>query len=143
MSFENVNHHTVSVPAAADLTTKQFYAVKVDNTGKAALAGAGEFAIGILQNKPNSGQPGTVAWGGITKALAGGSITAGATVAVNSDGKLVDATEAKIASLDGNAATNVGITASNVIGVALAGASSGDVFPVLLLIAGATPTTAA
>lgn len=143
MSFGNVNHHTVSVPAAADLTAKQFYAVKVDSTGKAALAGAGEFAIGLLQNKPGSGQAATVAYGGISKALAGGTIAAGATVAVNSDGKLVDATEAKIASLDGNAASNVGITGSNVIGVAMAGASSGDIFPVLLLIAGATPTTAA
>lgn len=142
MSFENVNHHTVSVPAAADLTAKQFYAVKVDSNGKAALAGAGEFAIGVLQNKPNSGQAATVAWGGITKAVAGGSITAGATVAVDSNGKLVDATEAVVNTSDTGAAADA-VIASNVIGVALAGASSGDVFPVLLSLAGATPKTAA
>lgn len=143
MSFGNVNHHTVSLPAGADLTTKQFLAIKVNSSGQAVVAGAGEFAAGILQNKPNSGQAATVAYGGISKAIAGGNVTAGMTVAADATGKVVDAAEAVIASLDGNVATNVAVTSSNVIGVALASGVSGDVIPVLVMNAGATPKTAA
>lgn len=142
MSFGNVSHHTISAPAAADLSAKQFYAVKIDSNGRAAVAAAGEFAVGILQNKPASGQAATVAYGGTSKAVAGGNITAGMTVAANADGKLVNAAEAVVNTSDAGAASDA-VIASNVIGVALTGASAGDVFPVLVLMAGATPTTAA
>lgn len=142
MSFGNVNHHVVSLPAAADLTTKQFLAVKVDSNGKAAVAGAGQFCAGILQNKPASGQAATVAYGGISKAIAGGNITAGMTLAANADGKLVDAAEAVVDTSDAGAAADA-VVSSNVIGVALASGVAGDVIPVLVLMAGATPKTAA
>lgn len=142
MSFGNVNHHTVSLPAAADLSAKQFYAIKVDSNGKAAVAGAGEFCAGILQNKPGSGQAATVAYGGISKALAGGNITAGMTVAADAAGKLVNAAEATVNTSDTGAAADA-VVSSNVVGIALASGVSGDVIPVLVLMAGATPTTAA
>jgi hypothetical protein len=142
MSFGNVNHHVVSLPAGADLTTKQFLAIKVNSSAQAVVAGAGEFAIGILQNKPASGQAATVAYGGISKALAGGNVTAGMTVAADSTGKLVNAAEAVVNTSDAGAASDA-VVASNVIGVALASGVSGDVIPVLVLSAGATPTTAA
>lgn len=142
MSFGNVNHHAVSLPAGADLTTKQFLAIKVNSSGQAVVAGAGEFAVGILQNKPNSGQAATVAYGGISKALAGGNITAGMTVAADATGKLVNAAEAVTDTSNAGSATDA-LIASNVIGVALASGVSGDVIPVLVLMAGATPTTAA
>lgn len=142
MSFGNVNHHTISLPAAADLSTKQFYAIKVDSNGKAAVASTGEFCAGILQNKPGSGQAATVAYGGISKAIAGGNVTAGMTVAANSDGKVVNAAEAVVDTSNTGAAADA-VIASNVIGVALATGVSGDVIPVLVLMAGATPTTAA
>lgn len=143
MSFENVNHHGLSAVAAADLSAKQYYAVKIDSAGKAALAGAGEFAVGILQNKPAAGQAAAIASvSAISKAVAGGSISAGATVAVDSNGKLVDATEAKVNTSDTGSATDA-VIASNVVGVALAAASAGDLFPVLITLSGATPATAA
>lgn len=142
MSFGNVNHHVVSLPAAADLTTKQFLAIKVDSNGKAAVAGAGEFAAGILQNKPAAGQAATVAYGGISKAIAGGNITAGMTLAADANGKVVDAAEATVNTSDAGAAADA-VVSSNVIGVALASGVSGDVIPVLVLMAGATPKTAA
>jgi hypothetical protein len=44
----------ISLPAADDLSTKQYYAVKVDSSGNAAVAGAGQPAIGVLQNKPDA-----------------------------------------------------------------------------------------
>jgi hypothetical protein len=143
MSFENVVHHSFSRVAGADLSTKQYYAVKLNSSAAAVLAGAGEFAVGILQNNPGNGQAASIATvGAISKAIAGGSITAGATVAVDSSGKLVDATEAKVNTSDAGSSTDA-VIASNVIGVALAAASSGDIFPVLLTMSGATPTTAA
>lgn len=143
MSFENVVHHSFSRVAGADLSTKQFLAVKLNSSGKAVVASAGEFAVGVLQNKPASGQTASIATvGAITKAVAGGSITAGATVAVDAAGKFVDATEAKVNTSDAGSSTDA-VIASNVIGVALEGASSGDVFPLLITLSGSTPTTAA
>lgn len=142
MSFENVNHHVVSLVAAADLSAKQYYAVKVDSNGKAALAGAGEFVAGILQNKPVAGQAANIAWGGVTKAFAGGNITAGNKVAADANGKFVAASEAVVNTSDAGAAADPSI-GSNVIGVALTSASTGDVFAVLLTNSGATPKTAA
>lgn len=141
MSFGNVNHHVVSLPAGADLTTKQFLAIKVNSSAQAVVAGAGEFAVGILQNKPGSGQAATVAYGGISKAIAGGNVTAGQTLAADATGKLVNAAEA-VTDTTNTSATDA-LIASNVIGVALASGVSGDVIPVLVLMAGATPTTAA
>jgi hypothetical protein len=106
---------SISLPAAADLTSKQFTVVKLDSNGAAANAGAGEAGIGILQNNPNTGQPATVQIDGISKAKAGGSITAGAALAANAAGLLVAAT-----------------TGNYIVGFAKTGAASGDVFPVVL-----------
>lgn len=106
---------SISLVAAADLTAKQFYAVKIDSNGQAALAGAGESAIGIVQNNPAAGSPASVMISGTSKAKAGGNITAGAKVAANSSGVFVAAT-----------------TGNAVIGFAKTGASSGDTFEVVL-----------
>lgn len=132
----------LTLVAAADLSAKQYTAVKVDSAGKAAAAGAGEMPIGVLQNNPVAGAAATVAYGGVTKAKAGGSITAGAAVASDANGAVVAATLARTNTSDGGAATDP-LIGSNVIGIALAGADSGDIIPVLLTLAGAYPTTAA
>jgi hypothetical protein len=142
MSFGNVNHHTVTLPAAADLSSSQFLAVKVNSSGQAAVASTGEFCAGILQNKPGSGQAATVAYGGISKVVAGGNVTAGMTLAANSSGKLVNAAEAVVNTSDAGGATDA-VIASNVVGIALASGVANDVIPMLVLMAGATPTTAA
>lgn len=111
------NLHTITLPAAADLSAKQYYAVKVDSSGNAALAGAGDRAAGILQNAPAAaGRAATIATGGRTKAVAGGSITAGNFVASDSNGKLVAET------------TGDNIT----VGIALSDGASGKIFDVLI-----------
>lgn len=142
MSYTYDSDDAISLAAGADLSTKQFRAVKVNSSGKAVVAGAGEFAIGILQNKPASGQAATIVYSGVSKGILGGSVTAGATVAADSNGAFVDATEAKTNTSDAGAASDP-LIGSNIIGVALAGGVSGDIVPVLILVAGATPTTAA
>lgn len=83
MSFE-ISGSRFSLEAAADLSAKQYRAVKVDSTGKAALCGDGEAAIGILQNKPTSGQTAEI-WGvgNVSKFEQSASLTIGAYV--NSD----------------------------------------------------------
>lgn len=105
----------ITLVAASSLATKQYYFVKIDSNGQAALAGAGESAIGVLQNKPAANEAATVVPLGLTKVVAGGSLTAGNNVAADASGKAVAAA--------GSAA---------VLGVALDGASSGDVVTIAL-----------
>lgn len=48
------------VRAAADLRTKQFYLVKRTGPTEVNICGAGEVALGVLVNKPNTGEPADV-----------------------------------------------------------------------------------
>lgn len=142
MSFDNGSYNTFSAEAAADLTGKQYHAVKINSSGKLAVAAAGQFAVGILQNKPAAGQPGNFLYAGISKVVLGGTVAAGATVAVNANGQIVDATEATTNTADAGGAADA-LVGSNVIGVALAGGAAGELVPVLVTHSGAAPTTAA
>jgi hypothetical protein len=132
----------LSLVAAADLSAKQFFGIKVDSTGKAALAAAGEPCIGVLQNNPTSGQVATVGFLGTSKAKAGGSITAGDQVTTDANGKIVAATKGRTNTSDAGAAADA-LIGSNVIGIALSGASTDDVFEIALMYSGAVPTTVA
>ena len=88
---------TVSLEAGSDLSTKQYYAVKITTLKLAVANGAGGM-LGVLQNDPSaSGAPGTVAISGITKWLAGGAVTAGSYIAVDTNGKCVNAVSGDIA----------------------------------------------
>lgn len=78
-----------NVVAGADLSTKQFYAVKLSAANTVILAGAGDLIYGILQNKPTSGQAADVSIFGVTKAILGGTVTGGNKLKVDSAGKLV------------------------------------------------------
>lgn len=114
MAYEILRNSNTLI-AAADLSAKQYFFVKTDTTGKAALAGAGDNADGVLQNKPTSGQSATISGSAsITKITAGGSVTAGDAIASDASGK--------------------GVTASSgnyILGKALTSASSGNVFSML------------
>jgi hypothetical protein len=115
MAYEN-QVQSITLVAAADLSAKQYRVVKIDSNGKAAMSDADDLGIGILQNNPGSGQPATVGYSGVSKALAGGTIAAGARVTSDANGALIAASSA------GDA----------VVGVAVTGAASGDLFPVLI-----------
>jgi hypothetical protein len=75
--------------AAADLSSSQYLAVKIDSDGKAALAGAGENAVGILQTNPKAGFAGQVMALGQSYAVYGASVTAGNNLSADASGKLV------------------------------------------------------
>lgn len=86
-------HDGSQTTAAADLSTKQFYAVKITAARAVNLASSGgEGIYGILQNKPASGDAADVGIIGVTKAIAGGTIAAGDLLMTDTSGKLITAT---------------------------------------------------
>lgn len=106
---------TWTLVAGADLSSAQYSLVKVDASGQAVLAGAGEAAVGVLQNDPESGEAATIAIGGVSKCRAGGSVDEGN---VTSDAS-------------GKATADSG--GSYVIGQALSAAGGADEFFTLLI----------
>lgn len=120
MAYLN-NLQTVSLEAGADLSAKQYFFVAVAADGQVDPAGNGANADGVLQNDPDAaGKMADVAIAGISKVVAGAAITRGDKVASDAAGK------AKTA-----------VSTNRVLGLALAAAAAdGDVFPVLLKLAG-------
>ncbi len=111
-------HDGSSWTAATDLSTKQYYAVKQTAAGVVNLASAGgESIVGILQNKPTSGQACDVATGGQCRAVAGTSgWTAGDTLETEvATGKLVTQT-----------------TGNNPVALAIEATAAGDIGRIML-----------
>lgn len=105
--------------ATTDLSTKQYYIVKIDtaNAQSVVLAAAGTDPIfGVLQNKPVATKAANVQFLGTAKVIAGGTITRGDLVTSDSNGKAVTTT------------TNKDV----ILGRAVDSAVSGDVFEVQL-----------
>lgn len=86
-------HKAISVDAGADLSALQFTAVKM-GTNRVAVSAtdASEAILGILLNKPTSGQAAEVAISGQGKATAGGTISSGDKVTATTGGKLITTT---------------------------------------------------
>lgn len=84
--------YSTNVLAGADLSDKQYYAVKLNPSAQIILSGAGENALGILQDKPASGRVGKVMCEGKSPAIYGASVTAGNSLTPDAAGKLVPAT---------------------------------------------------
>ena len=78
--------------AGADLSAKQFYAVKLDSNSKLVLSGAGESIAGVLQGKPAADESAEVMVDGVTKAVAGAAFAAGVKLTPDANGKLITAT---------------------------------------------------
>lgn len=141
MAYEDAGKQ-ISLPAGADLSGSQYCAVKVNASGQIVLAGDGETAIGILQNKPKSGQVAAVMVSGVSKMAAGGAVAAGSLVAADATGRAKVASKAVTNTSDAGVA-NDPLIGSSVLGVALTAASgAGAVFSVLLLPMGAVAATA-
>lgn len=81
--------------AAVSFSGKKFYGVKLDGDGKAALSGAGERVVGIMQDEPAAGEHGAVVLSGPSWAKAGASINAGDLLKSDADGKLIPVTTDK------------------------------------------------
>ena len=108
----------MTLVAAADLTASMYRVVKIDSNGKAALAVSGD-GMFFLQNSPKAGTAAAVRVHGISFAIAGAAITAGAKV-----------------TSDANAAVVAAVATKNAIGIALkAATAAGEVIPVLMGVA--------
>jgi len=79
----------VTLPAAADYTGSQYYFVKTDSAGRAAVcSGTADEPTGILQNKPNAiDRPAQVRVIGVSKLVAGAAIAIAVSVSTDATGK--------------------------------------------------------
>jgi len=79
----------VTFEAAADLSTKQFYFVKLTAANTVDVcSGLTDVPCGVLQNKPSAaGRPAVVRMFGISKASADAAITVGALIGTSGDGQ--------------------------------------------------------
>jgi len=102
--------------AGADLSSKQFYAVKQTAAGQVNVATTGDSIVGVLLNKPTSGLPCEIALFGTVKVICGSSgMTAGDTLEVDSSSKFTTQT-----------------TGVNPVGMAIDTGVSGDIVRILL-----------
>lgn len=87
--------------ADTDLSSYQYYAMEMNSDEEIILASdAGDFLFGVLQNDPDdAGETALVALEGITKAVGGASIDAGAKVQVGAGGKFVTQTTGVLAGI--------------------------------------------
>jgi hypothetical protein len=87
----------ITLPAAADLSARQYHFVIVDGNGQAALSAADQNAIGILQNKPDAqGRAASVLISGASKLVcgAGTACRAGFNIGTDANGRGVEKTSA-------------------------------------------------
>lgn len=114
-TFNSCNTSDFPFIADGDLSDKQFHAVKASTSvvKGAAIAGANERILGILQNAPKSGELATVATvrGRSSKCIAGtGGIAKGDELMVESGGALIKASG----------------SAQKVVGVCIGAAAAGE-----------------
>lgn len=88
MAWEKDHVVKVSLKAAADLSSKQYYFVKLDSNGDAALCSAAtDIPLGVLQNEPGNGETAEVLMVGISKVSADAALTIGWLIGTSADGQ--------------------------------------------------------
>lgn len=87
MAIENPIFIESRFRAFADLSTKQYYFVKLTANGIEIISANTDKPFGVLQNNPTAGQPAEVMRLGVTKVISTGVIAVGATIGVDSGGK--------------------------------------------------------
>jgi hypothetical protein len=103
MATEGPYVYDESFKAGADLSAKQFFAIKSSGTADVAslVAAASDIPIGILQNKPTANGAANVRMAGISKAVqAAGTIVPGNYVGADSNGRIVKLTPAASGSVE-------------------------------------------
>lgn len=86
----NEANRVITRPAGADLSAQQFRFVKLDSSGNVvAIAAVTDRSIGVLQNKPTSGQAAEIAIDGVVKVKSGiaGAIAPAAVIKTDASGK--------------------------------------------------------
>jgi len=94
MSFDHKGLD-ISIPAAADLSAKQYRFVTIDSSGNAAVSTRGAKSAGVLQDAPAAAsRAASIRVSGITKVVLGGSVTAGNNAVADANGAAVTASSA-------------------------------------------------
>lgn len=82
--------------AGESLTTSKYYIVQLDASGNIEIGeGATDLLVGVLQNKPASGEATLYRFAGTTKVVVAGAIAIGDWVTTDSAGKAVATTTDK------------------------------------------------
>lgn len=125
MAYKASQPLKITLTASADLSAKQFYFVKVSGSGTVDVcSGATDKPVGVLQNKPTSGQAAEIVVIGVTKVSSDAALTAGNLIGTSGDGQAdaktpgTDTTEYIV----GQMLTTTG--AAGVIGTALVNCAS-------------------
>jgi len=85
---------SLTLQANEDLEDYQYYAVKMNSSERVVLASTGDKIVGVLQDAPDAANRSClVGYSGITKAIGGAVIAAGAEVEVDADGKFITLSE--------------------------------------------------
>lgn len=106
-----------SLVAAADLSAKVHYLVKISAADAVNLAGVGDTAVGVLGNDPTAGQPAEVLVGIILPVVAGEAIAAGASIAPDATGR-----------------ARTAVTDDHIVGIAVsAAAAAGEEFRAIMV----------
>ena len=88
MAYESVGTDLGFFTAAADLSSKQFYFVKLASSSTVNVCAAvTDKPIGILQNKPESGEQAVVRVFGVSKVSADATLAAGDVIGTAADGQ--------------------------------------------------------
>ena len=92
MAYDHVGLPSFTMEAGQDLSTHQYKFVKIATDGQVDPAGAGLDIDGVVQNDPSvAGQAATIQRYGITKVIAGDTLTVGMRVKSDSVGRAIDA----------------------------------------------------
>ena len=93
MAFEQPGFKDGTREAAADLSAKQFYLVKINSSAKAAaFAAATDLPYGVLNTAAIAGDACEIVNQGITKVVAGGTVAAGDALMPDATGRVVTCT---------------------------------------------------
>ena len=78
----------ITIKAGGDLSTKQYYFVKLDSTQQVIIAAAAtDKVLGILQNKPESGEAARVRIFGRSKVIGDAALSIGDLIGTSADGQ--------------------------------------------------------
>lgn len=105
-----MNFSAFTLEAAADLSAKQYHIVRLSaaNLCNQASLATDSDTIGVLQNKPQSGEFATVAFAGLSKVVAGAAITAGDVFSSNGSGRAITVVSGDLGMSVGRAITAPG-----------------------------------
>ena len=90
MAYKGSQPFKITLNAGADLSSSQYHFVKLDASGNAVeCAAVTDKPVGVLQNKPTSGNQAEIVVIGVTKVSADAAVTAGAQLGAAADGQVV------------------------------------------------------